>query len=106
MQIDRFYLINLFDFYSSLLTEKQQLHFTLYYFEDQSLSEIAEYCQVSRTAIQLSIKNTSDELIKYEKKLKLFEKSNERLKYYKQIKDSNLQKILFNLEGKEFKDEK
>ena len=43
MQPDsREYLIELYDLYQRLLTEKQQMYFESYYFLDLSLSEIAK----------------------------------------------------------------
>ena len=48
--VKREYHIALFDTYKGLLTEKQQEYFILYYYEDYTLSEIAEYKGVSRNA--------------------------------------------------------
>ena len=41
----------LFDYYGCLLTQKQQEYFINYYFEDLSLSEIANMFNVSRNAV-------------------------------------------------------
>ena len=78
----RTYLTLLFDFYSSLLTEKQRLFFELYYYNDLSLGEIAEQYQVSRTAIYDNIKRVESLLIDYEAKLIMvskYQKTNEKL---------------------------
>lgn len=106
MSIDRFYLINLFDQYQGLLTEKQRQYFISYYFEDQSLSEIAESYNVSRMAIQSSIKSIISDLQKYESILKLNYLSNKRMKYYELIDDIKLKEELIILEKGEIKDEK
>ena len=62
----------LFEFYSTLLTEKQMNYMELYYADDFSLGEIAEEYEVSRQAVYDNIKRTSKILEDYEKKLHLF----------------------------------
>ncbi len=47
----KLYLINLYDYYGSLLTDKQQSYFENYYFNDYSLGEIAENDNVSRNEV-------------------------------------------------------
>ena len=63
----------LFDFYCKLLTEKQRDIFELYYFQDLSLGEIADYYNISRQAVYDVIKRTEILLYDYEEKLKLYE---------------------------------
>lgn len=106
MKIDRFYLINLFDYYHGLLTQKQQQYFIRYYFEDQSLSEISEIYNVSRMAIQSSIKSIIIDLQKYESILELYKLSKLRLNYYKKINDCELRKNLLKLEKEKIINEK
>lgn len=69
------YLINLYDYYEGLLTEKQREYFKNYYFENLSLSEISENKDISRNAIHKVLKETENKLKYYEEILKLFEKS-------------------------------
>lgn len=64
----------LFDFYSSLLTEKQREIYDLYYLQDLSLGEIAEIQKVSRPAVYDLIHRTEEILNKYEEKLLLVKK--------------------------------
>ena len=64
----------LYDFYSQLLTEKQQQYMELYYREDYSLGEIANLTNVSRQAVYDNIKRTEQLLESYEDKLHLYEK--------------------------------
>ena len=69
------YYNNLFDIYSSLLTEKEQVTFKDYYQEDLSLSEIANENNISRAAVQKTIKNVLDKLKYYEDMLHVYEKN-------------------------------
>lgn len=69
------YYNNLFDIYGVLLTEKEQVTFKDYYQEDLSLSEIAEENNVSRAAVQKTVKNVLEKLNYYEEKLKIHQKN-------------------------------
>ncbi|MFX3674133.1 MAG: putative DNA-binding protein [Paenisporosarcina sp.] len=68
----------LFDFYQSLLTEKQRSYMHLYYLDDHSLGEIADEYEISRQAVYDNIRRTEAMLEEYENKLQLFEKFQER----------------------------
>lgn len=73
MEIEKTNRMNaLFEFYSTLLTEKQMNYMELYYADDFSLGEIAEEYNVSRQAVYDNIKRTEKSLEDYEKKLHLF----------------------------------
>ena len=50
------YLNNLFDLYGMLLTDKQQLYFKEYYFNNLSYGEIGEKYNTSRNAIFRQLK--------------------------------------------------
>ncbi len=69
------YYNNLFDVYGSLLTEKEQITFKDYYQEDLSLSEIANENNVSRAAVQKTIKTVLDKLKYYEDMLHVYDKN-------------------------------
>jgi len=71
----RNYYCELYNLYSSLLNETTRNRFTQFYFDDLSLSEIAEKENVSKNAVFLSIKKGEKELLSYENKLKLFSKN-------------------------------
>lgn len=71
----KIYLNDLYDYYSKLFTEKQRLYFEAYYFEDLSLSEIAENHGVSRNAVHGQIKIVEERLAFYEKVLELYKKN-------------------------------
>ncbi|API79237.1 putative DNA-binding protein [Staphylococcus argenteus] len=76
----------LFDFYQSLLTNKQRNYLELFYLEDYSLSEIADTFNVSRQAVYDNIRRTGDLVEDYEKKLELYRKFEQRRDIYEQMK--------------------
>ena len=52
----------LYDYYGDLLTEKEQLYFEDFYFNDLSYKEIAENYNVSRSAIYNLLKESLKKL--------------------------------------------
>ena len=66
------YYNGLYDSYNSLLTDNERKTFEDYYQEDFSLSEIAEERDISRSAVQKTLKNVLEKLDFYENKLNLF----------------------------------
>lgn len=75
MQNDsREYIIELYDIYGSLLTEKQKQYFEDYYFMDLSLSEIALNYSISRNGVYDQIKRVEQALYDYENKLNLYKR--------------------------------
>lgn len=64
----------LFDFYGSLLTEKQRKIYDLYFQQDLSLGEISQNQGVSRPAVYDLLKRTEEALQHYEEKLGLVQK--------------------------------
>ncbi|MQW23876.1 MULTISPECIES: putative DNA-binding protein [unclassified Lactococcus] len=73
MEIEKTNRMNtLFEFYATLLTDKQMNYIELYYADDYSLAEIAEQFGVSRQAVYDNIKRTEKVLEGYEEKLHLF----------------------------------
>lgn len=87
---DLVYYNELFEIYGDLLTDNERNNFKDYYFEDLSLSEIAENKNVSRAAIQKTIKNVVDKLEYYERILKINQK-NEILR--ESLKEQDINKI-------------
>lgn len=61
----------LMDFYGQLLTEKQRITLDLYYNQDYSLSEIAEYADITRQGVRDSIKRGEKQLSDFEAALGL-----------------------------------
>ena len=69
------YYNNLFDIYGNLLTDKEQESFRDYYQEDLSLGEIAEIKNISRAAVQKTIKTVLEKLEYYEDILNIYKKN-------------------------------
>ena len=69
------YYNNLYDYYGSLLTDKQRNYYEDHYFNDLSLSEIAINNNVSRNAVHNQLKIVIEKLEFYENNLKLYEKA-------------------------------
>src|SRR5574344_2434471 len=66
-------LIELYDLYKNILTNKQREYFEYYYFEDMSLSEISENLVVSKSIVSKTIKIVENKLKDYESFLHLNE---------------------------------
>lgn len=88
----KLYLVNLYDYYGVLLTEKQQQYFENYYFDDLSLGEIAENDNVSRNAVHGQLKNVEERLQFYEKSLHLYENRGKVLNLLSQISEKGIAK--------------
>ena len=84
------YYNNLFDIYGDLLTDNEKSNFRDYYQEDLSLAEIADEKNVSRTAIQKTIKNVIDKLNNYEAILHIYEKNS---KIIEELKNNDIEEI-------------
>lgn len=75
-----FEIIELYDLYQALLTDKQKEYFESYYFDNFSITEISENKRVSRNAVHDQLKKTIGKLYDFELKLKLKELKNKRNK--------------------------
>jgi predicted DNA-binding protein YlxM (UPF0122 family) len=93
-------IIKLYEVYKSLLTRKQQMYFENYYYEDLSLSEIADNNNVSKALVSKNINNTIDKLNELECKLKFKykeERIEEALSSFKDSKEKKIiEEILYN----------
>ena len=94
---DVFYYNELYDLYGSLLTDKQRKYFEDYYFNNLSLSEMADDYDVSRNAIFKQLHNVIDKLMEYESKLHLYERKMKIINIMENNKDKELEKILEEL---------
>ena len=84
----------LMDFYSAMLTEKQQDVMDLYYNEDLSLGEISEHAGITRQGVRDCIKRGEQTMAELEEKLML------KKKY------AELEKLADEIEGFAATDEK
>ncbi len=80
------YINELMPFYLSLLTERQQEILKLYFYEDLSLTEIAENLNISRNGVYDTLKKAEKSLKEYEDKLQLSQESAQRLEKYEKIR--------------------
>lgn len=69
-------MVRLFDIYSPLLNDRQREILSLYYNEDESLSEIAENIGITRQGVRDCIVKSESLLKGYESALRLSQKYN------------------------------
>jgi len=79
--------VQLYDAYSSMLTDVQKQIFEMYFFEDMSLAEISEQRGTSRSAVQDALKKVEKVLADLEDKLNLVQKSNTQKELLNQLED-------------------
>ena len=85
--LERFCRVSmLYDFYGSLLTEKQRRCLELHYFHDWSLAEIAAELAISRQAVHDALQRSEWQMEEYEKKLGMYARHKELLKILDQVK--------------------
>jgi len=86
----------LFDFYGSLLTDKQQKIVRSYFYNDLSLSEIADNIGISRQGVYDHLKRSEKSLKEYESELGLLSKYNEIRKNINELEEILLKKDILN----------
>ena len=91
------YLNELYDFYGSLLTDKQRDYFENYYFNNLSLGEMAENYGVSRNAIHKQLKIVEERLKYYEENLEFLGKSKKAEELVQKINDKKLRDEILEL---------
>lgn len=77
----------LLDFYGNLLTDRQKEIAVLFFYENNSLSEIADFYQLSRQSVYDILKRVKSTLSEYESKLGLYEKYSKSKKFLSKIID-------------------
>ena len=83
-------LINLYEYYKKLLTNKQREYFEDYYFENLTMDEISENDSVSKNAVSKQIITIKEKLEYYENNLKLY---SNRVNIEKKLEKAILNKI-------------
>ena len=86
------YYTMLYDIYGNLLTNKQKEYFEAYYFNNLSLSELANIYNISRNAIHKQLKETINKLENYESNLKLALKNEMLESIITEISDEELKR--------------
>ena len=89
------YLNDLYDYYKNLLTKRQQECYEDYYFNNLSLSEIANNLEISRNAVYNQIKTVEKKVLFYEENLKMYERKNKVIKRVENLLDD---KVLSSIE--------
>ena len=92
-----FEIIELYDLYQALLTDKQKEYFESYYFDNFSITEISENKEVSRNAVHDQLKKTVNKLNDFEEKLNLKTLGKERNNIIKKIIDVSKDKEVIEL---------
>lgn len=67
-------IMNLYEVYGNLLTEKQRQIFSLYVENDLSLAEVSGLLNISRQAVKYALDNAIKSMQEYEKKLSFLQK--------------------------------
>ena len=77
----------LHDFYGQLLTDRQNMCFTMHYLEDLTMAEVGDALGITPQAVADQIKRTIKIMQKYEKKLGLIKNWHQQ---QEKVKDINL----------------
>ena len=94
---ERDYLMDLYDIYKDLLTDKQREYFQNYYFEDLTLQEASDELNVSKQIISKTILQVTNKLKKYESTLYLNKIYNVLTVIRETTTDENIKKELDKL---------
>ena len=94
---ERDYLMDLYDIYKDLLTDKQREYFQNYYFEDLTLQEASDELNVSKQIISKTILQVTKKLKKYESTLHLNKIYNVLTVIRETTTDENIKKELDKL---------
>ena len=97
MNVDREYIIVLYEIYKDLLNDKERNYFEYYFYEDYSLNEIADLYEVSKSYASKYLNKINNKLINYEKSLKIKNKKDKIVDCLKEIKNDELKNKILEL---------
>lgn len=87
----------LFDIYGDLLTERQKEICSLYFEEDFSYTEISEALEISRAAVQDSLKKSMQQLHKYEDIIQYVSKRKRIVSLLKDLDDDKIKEEILSI---------
>ena len=94
---ERLYLINLYDYYGDLLTQKQKDYFEEYYFNNLTRLEISVNYEVSRNAVHKQLKEVEEKLKHYEQCLEIYKKHKRIEELTKLISEKEIKEEILEL---------
>ena len=94
---NREYITTLYEIYKELLNEKERNYFEYYYFEDYSMQEIADLYKVSKAYASKYLNKINDQIINYEKILKINDRNSKIIDLLKNVNDSELKSKIIEL---------
>ncbi len=87
----------LFDIYGDLLTKRQKEICSLYFEEDFSYTEISEALEISRAAVQDSLKKSMQQLHKYEDIIQYVSKRKSIVSLLKDLDDDKIKEEILSI---------
>lgn len=87
----------LFDIYGDLLTKRQKEICSLYFEEDFSYTEISEALEISRAAVQDSLKKSLQQLHKYEDIIQCVSKRKRIVSLLKDLDDDKIKEEILSI---------
>lgn len=87
----------LFDIYGDLLTKRQKEICSLYFEEDFSYTEISEALEISRAAVQDSLKKSMQQLHKYEDIIQYVLKRKRIVSLLKDLDDDKIKEEILSI---------
>ena len=87
----------LFDIYGDLLTKRQKEICSLYFEEDFSYTEISEALEISRAAVQDSLKKSMQQLHKYEDIIRYVSKRKRIVSLLKDLDDDKIKEEILSI---------
>lgn len=94
---EKIILMELYDLYQELLTDKQKEYFEAAYYDDSSITEIADEFNVSRNAVHDQLKKTTMKLFHIESAVRLRHNNQKLQELFTTIKKQNSKEQIVTL---------